>query len=119
MKFVKTIPWKIFNWDQLSHCDYDNEHGIFPYFILKNGEKIDAFEAPDIFSLEKDGQEYRFCSKCCIIYFEILLNKISENFAGNGCFFDIEKYEDELWNEFCEWAKTEEHLEKYQISANL
>jgi hypothetical protein len=114
MKFVKTITWKIFNWDQLSHCDFKNdEKNIYPHFFLKNGEKFDAFDPPNVFTLEENGQKYRFCSKCCIVYFELLLTKINENFSGNGCFFDIEEYEDELWDEFCEWAKTEKNLEKY------
>jgi hypothetical protein len=116
MNFIKTICWKFINWNDISFCCYrkddDERNRIYPYFFLKNGEKIDAFDACDIFIIEPDGPEFIFCIKCCVIYFEILINNINDFFIKNPSkVYDIEKHEDELWEEFIEKIKLEKYLE--------
>lgn len=119
MNFVRTINWTIFNWDELSHIDYENVcHGsknrehIYPYFHLKSGIKLDAFESPDSFTLEEDGQEYFFSSKCCTVCSEILLNMIIISQVDGQMLFDVEANDDKIWDKFIEWAKTQTDLEK-------
>lgn len=115
MKFVKLITARIINWDEIAYCDFESNDflsQIYPYFYLKNGLKFDAFEAPKVFTLEPNGKEYEFCGRCCMAYFEILLEKIEEHFSVFGfTFFDIENHEDDLWYEFTEWANTRGRLE--------
>ena len=117
MNFVKTMTWKFINWNDVSFCEYekdnDNENGmIYPYFIMKNGEKIDAFETCNTFNIEENGQEYIFCIKCSVIYFEILIYNINLFFTMfPNRVYDIEKHEDRLWEDFVEKIKLEEYLE--------
>lgn len=117
MKFVRTINWTIINLDEVSYIDYETvDHGsknrehVYPYFHLKNGLKLDAFESPDSFTIEENGQEYEFCCKCCTIYTEILLDAILK--STPGVIFDIESNEDQMWDRFIEWAKEYSHLVK-------
>lgn len=117
MRFVKLINYKFINWQEVSHCgiEYDVEGviAIRPYFYLKNGQKFDAFEFPNYFTLDESHHEYIFCEYCCFAYFEILLKNICLSFDEEDIYiFDIERCEKGLWNNFISWAKHYDTLVK-------
>ena len=99
MKYILTINWTLINFDEVAKIEYENNENLdrwYSYFILKNGEKYDAHDAPDYFQVDGE-QDYLFCAWCHKTFNVLLLNYIYKN-----DFTDIEKIQDELWEEFIE-----------------
>lgn len=101
MKFIKTINWSFINFDEVVKIDHeqDGHSSIYGYFHMKNGEKFDTYDFPNLFNID-DEKQYFFTGECCAIIHEIILKKLLERDAPS--LFSVDSYEDKIWDEFIE-----------------
>ena len=106
MKFIKTISWDFINAEDIYKITRENSlcgkrEITTSVMYLRNGEKYDFYDTPDSFQIA-DGPIYIFCSWCHQKINEIVINRIVE---FSGAIFEVEKYEDEIWEEFISEAR--------------
>lgn len=104
MKYILTVNWSLLNFDDISKIEYQNYQDVdkyYSYFIMKNGDKYNAHDAPDYFQVD-DQQDYNFCSWCHKTFNVLLLKYI---LRSQDDIINIDEIQDTLWEEFIEMCR--------------
>ncbi len=117
MRFIKTINWTFINFDEVYKICHENStiniNQYYSYMYLKNGEKLDFWDYPDV--IEVSGKDVAVDADDHMKLNEILLNKVCRYFSGNHFgVFDVEKHEYEIWIEFMEWFNAKQRESENQ-----
>ena len=100
MKFIKTICNNLINFDDVYKIVYElyEQDRYYSYFYLRNGEKHDVFDWPEIFKIE--DKEIKFDAQCYSIVNDLVLDKIITFFEDHNGIFDMNTADKSIWEIF-------------------
>ena len=112
MKFILTINWTLINVEEILKIEYEEGsllNRYHSYFILKNDDKHEVYDSPDLFNVD-DDKEYLFCPWCHRTMNIIILKYI---LTDPDKIIFIDQMEDKFWEDFLEVCRN--NLNKLQL----